>query len=84
MSVFLLGSFPATDSAAVTAARLMLGRLRGAAPAAHDWLAAYVTARTALGPVLDAAAGRTRPGRSPAPVTADGPPDHRPAARRRR
>ena len=47
-----LAGFPASDSAAVSAARLMLARLRGNSPAAHDWLADFVAARTTLGPVL--------------------------------
>lgn len=44
--------FPAADSAAVTATRLMLGRLRGISPAASDWLTAYLASRTTLAPVL--------------------------------
>ena len=47
-----LAVFPAENSAAVAAARLMLGRLRGLDPAAYNWLGEYLAARTALLPVL--------------------------------
>ena len=40
------------DQSAVESARLMLARLRGMSPDAHAWLIGYVTAKTALGPVL--------------------------------
>lgn len=49
--LFLAG-FPAVNSEAVSAARLMLGRLRGTNPAAHGWLTEYVAARTPLGSVF--------------------------------
>ena len=45
-------AFPVSDNAAVAAARLMLGRLRGIRPAAHDWLTDYITSRTPLAPTL--------------------------------
>ena len=47
-----LAALPVSDSAAVAAARLMLGRLRGVSPAAHGWLTDYLAARTTLIPVL--------------------------------
>ena len=47
-----LASFPAADSDAVSAARLMLSRLRGVSPAAHDWLTAYIAVRTSLASIL--------------------------------
>ena len=47
-----LAALTPSDSAAVSAARLMLGRLRGMNPAAHAWLAAYIAERTTLAPVL--------------------------------
>jgi len=47
-----LAALPTADSAAVSAARLMLGRLRGLNPGAHTWLAGYLNAQTSLGPVL--------------------------------
>lgn len=47
-----LAALSVSDSEAVAAARLMLGRLRGVSPAAHGWLAEYLTARTTLAPVL--------------------------------
>ncbi len=48
----LLLALSSSDTQAVEAARRMLTRLRGAAPAAADWLAGKVMAQTALGPVL--------------------------------
>ncbi len=48
----LLMALPPNDSAAVSALRLMLGRLQSASPDAYDWLLAYVSAKTALGPTL--------------------------------
>ena len=48
----LLMALPPTDSAAVAALRLMLGRLQSASPDAYGWLTAYLSARTALGPTL--------------------------------
>ncbi len=65
--LFLAG-FPAADGGAVSAARLMLGRLRGAAPAAHGWLAEYIAARTTLGPVLMPPPGALGPD-DPLPLT---------------
>lgn len=47
----LLALSPA-DARAVEAARRMMARLQGSAPAAADWLAGTVSAHTALGPVL--------------------------------
>jgi hypothetical protein len=47
-----LAALPAADSAALASARLMLGRLRGLNPAAHGWLAGYLTERTLLAPLL--------------------------------
>jgi len=47
-----LAALTPTDSAAVSAARLMLGRLRGQDPSAHAWLTGYITERTSLAPVL--------------------------------
>jgi hypothetical protein len=47
-----LAALPTADSADVSSARLMLGRLRGLDPKAHDWLAGYLAERTSLGPVL--------------------------------
>lgn len=49
--LFLAG-FHTSDSGAVSAMRLMLPRLRGVSSSAFDWLTAYVTARTALAPIL--------------------------------
>jgi hypothetical protein len=48
---FLAALSPA-DGPAVDAARRMLSRVRGADPVAHAWLAGYIAARTALGPIL--------------------------------
>ena len=45
-------TFPVSDSAAVTAVRLMLGRLRGVSPLVYDWLTDYITTRTPLAPTL--------------------------------
>jgi len=47
-----LAALTATGGAEVSAARLMLGRLRGLNPTAHAWMAGYLNARTSLGPVL--------------------------------
>ncbi len=65
--LFLAG-FPASDNNAVSAARLMLARLRGGSPAAHDWLTEYVAARTPLGPVLMPPPGALGPD-DPLPLT---------------
>lgn len=45
-------AFPVSDGAAVTAARLMLGRLRGVSPLTYEWLTDYITTRTTLAPTL--------------------------------
>ncbi len=47
-----LAEFPAADDAAVAAARLGLGRLRGTAPSASEWLTTFIETRTALAPAL--------------------------------
>ena len=65
--LFLAG-FPAADGGAVSAARLMLSRLRGVSPSAYDWLTDYVAARTALGPVLMPPLGALGPD-DPLPLT---------------
>ena len=49
--LFLTG-FPSADSSAVTAARLLLSRLRGSSPNTFTWLADYIILQTALGPIL--------------------------------
>ncbi len=64
----LFPAFPAGDTAAVSAARLMLGRLRGVRPAAHDWLTAYLATQTALGSVLMPPPGALAPD-DPLPFT---------------
>lgn len=65
--LFLAG-FPAASRGAVSAARLMLGRLRGTHPAAHGWLTDYVAARTLLGPILMPPPGALGPD-DPLPLT---------------
>ena len=65
--LFLAG-FPAADSSAVSAARLMLPRLRGVSPGAYDWLTEYIAARTTLGPVLMPPPGALGPD-DPLPLT---------------
>ena len=45
-------AFPASDSGAVSAVRLLLSRLRGSNPGVFQWLTGYLETRTALGPVL--------------------------------
>ena len=65
--LFFVG-FPAENGEAVSAARLMLGRLGGVNPAAHGWLTEYVAARTPLGPVLMPPPGALGPD-DPLPLT---------------
>lgn len=48
----LLPLLSAQDTAGVSAARLMLARLRGASPDAHAWLTEYLQKRTTLADVL--------------------------------
>ena len=47
-----LAALSSADTEAITAVRLMLSRLRGLNPGAHNWLTAYIAAKTSLGPVL--------------------------------
>ncbi len=63
-----LADFPAASSEAVSAARLMLSRLRGISPAAHSRLAEFLAARTTLGPVLMPPPGALGPD-DPLPLT---------------
>ena len=61
-------AFSASESAAVAAARLMLGRLRGISPPGYDWLSDYIRARTPLAPTLMPPPGALGPD-DPLPLT---------------